>query len=241
MMKKKQRFQPLLVVWAFVISVIVYLSINIVPFQYKVLRKKISKAKTELDFNEYDSLKKWEEKIFKRKVLYSVIKDRSEGYLNAYSYQAASGLVYWIKFNPKDEPMVGWKWKVVKFPDKEGGVQVQSPWIEKDDFAARFYIIFPSFPFLSFKCLEYVWDDSLPKDTVLTNPKFKNLKIIVAESGVDNLGKWVDVERNIHEDFKKNFGSQPPNAGAIAIMTDSENTLSTAEAQYDQIRIGYEK
>jgi hypothetical protein len=137
--------------------------------------------------------------------------------------------------------MVGWKWKVTKFPERQPGVYEDSGWVEKDDYAARFYIIFPRFPFFRLQCLEYVWDAKLPIGTISTNPNFKNLKIIVAESGENNLGKWVTVERNIYEDFKKLFGKNPGNAGAIAIMTDADNTASTAEAQYNDIEVGYEK
>jgi hypothetical protein len=64
---------------------------------------------------------------------------------------------------------------------------------------------------------------------------------MVLEAGEENLGKWVYVERNIVEDFKKAFGRNPGKVGAIAIMTDADNTLSTAEAQYDEVKVGYEK
>jgi len=137
--------------------------------------------------------------------------------------------------------MVSWKWKVVKFPESKQISQQEGGWLERDDYAARFYVIFPRFPFFRMKCLEYVWDEDLPKGTLVMNPHLKNLKVIVAESGDKNLGKWVLVERNIYEDYKKYFGTNPGNAGAIAFMTDSDTTLSTAEAQYDEIKVGYGK
>jgi hypothetical protein len=87
--------------------------------------------------------------------------------------------------------------------------------------------------------LEYVWDKNLAEGTLMTSPYYKNIKIIVAESGDKNLGKWVSEKRNIYDDFKKAFGYEPGNVGAIAIMTDTDNTLSTAEADYDEIKVGY--
>ncbi|MFA5157393.1 MAG: DUF3047 domain-containing protein [Candidatus Omnitrophota bacterium] len=193
-------------------------------------------------FDRKDALEGWEEKIFKGKVIYSVISDRKDSYLNAYSNRSASGIIYWLKFNPRKEPMVGWKWKVTRFPEtKEPAPAGEDSWLERDDYAARFYVIFPRFPFFRSQCLEYIWAKDLPLGTVLTNPTFRNLKIIVVESGEQNLGKWVSVERNIFEDFTKHFDSKPGPAGAIALMTDSENTGSTAEAQYNDIEVGYEK
>ena len=204
-------------------------------------RDKLLRGVAWFRFNDENALDGWEEKIFKGKVLYTIKEDAGGGYLNAYSRNAASGLLYWLKFNPRERPMVGWKWKVTKFPDKKEGTFRDSPWLEKDDYAARFYIIFPRFPFFRAQCLEYVWDKELPVGTIITNPNYTNLKIIVIESGEKNRGKWIKVERNIYEDFKQFFGGQPPDVGAIAIMTDAENTESTAEAQYNDIEVGYEK
>jgi hypothetical protein len=48
-------------------------------------------------------------------------------------------------------------------------------------------------------------------------------------------------ERNIYEDYKKAFGRKPGAVGAIALMTDTDNTLSVAEAFYKDIKVGYKK
>lgn len=204
-------------------------------------QEKILKGVASFSFNRKNSLDGWEEKIFKDRVMYSVIEDKTGGYLKAHSKNSASGLVYWLKFNPETNPMVRWKWKVLKFPSRDNDTQEGSWWLEKDDYPARFYVIFPRFPILRYRCIEYVWDKDLPLGTVLTNPYFPNLKIIVVESGENNTGKWVTIERNVFEDFKMLFDANPPEAGAIAIMTDSENTQSEAEAQYNDIEVGYEK
>lgn len=225
-----------------------YLYLSLLPFPaelaalwQKPLPDKVFKGAAWFRFTKEQDLEGWEEKVFKGRVLYKVLPDKNGGYLEAYSDNAASGLLYWLSFDPKEQPMVSWKWRVLKFPDKKGGASQAGDWIEKDDYAARFYVIFPRFPFTRVQCLEYVWDKELPEGTVIKNPLFSNLKIIVLESGERNLGKWVSEERNIYEDFRMLFGSKPGKAGAIALMTDSDNTASTAEAQYDEIRVGYEK
>lgn len=205
------------------------------------IQDKVFKGIAWFNFEDTSSLKGWEERIFKGKVTYTLKRDSQGGYLDALSQDAASGLVHWIKFNPSKFPMIKWKWKVVKFPQGKETNLGDSWWFEKDDYAARFYIIFPRFPLTRYRCLEYVWDKKLAVGSVLTNPNFNNLKIIVTESGEANLGKWVTVERNIIEDYRLLFGGKPGQVGAIAIMTDSENTKSTAQAQYNDIEVGYEK
>jgi len=190
-------------------------------------------------FDKKDALTEWQEKIFKGRVIYSVRVEKSGGYLTAYSRNSASGILYEIRINPRKQPLVSWKWKVIKFPDKEQGQLATSKWIEKDDYATRFYVIFPSFLFTHTKSLEYVWDKYLPEGTIMTSPYYKNIKIFVVESGEKNLRNWVSEKRNIYEDFKRAFGSEPGMVGAIAIMTDTDNTISTAEADYDEIKVGY--
>lgn len=220
---------------SFAIVLIVFLCIPL------CLKADNSEKKTkEFAFKEKKSLKEWQEKIFKGKVLYSVTEEK-EGYLIATSKETASGIFYRINFNPKKEPMVSWKWKVIKFPEKIEGASVAGSWIEKDDYAARFYIIFPGMSFASTKSLEYVWDKTLAEGTIMTSPYFKNIKIIVVESGTQNMDNWVYEERNIINDFKEAFGKEYscPSVGAIAIMTDSDNSISTAEAHYDEMKVGY--
>lgn len=190
-------------------------------------------------FMEKNALNEWEEKIFKNRVLYSVKTEDIDGYLTAYSDNSASGIFYRLRFDPKERPIVSWKWKVIKFPDKRAGTIAKNGWIEKDDYAARFYVIFPGIIFNLTKTLEYVWDKDLAEGTILTSPYSKNIKIIVAKSGEKNKGNWIYEERNIYEDFKKSFGKKPGRVGAIAIMTDTDNTGSTAEACYDGIKVGY--
>ncbi|MDP2941240.1 MAG: DUF3047 domain-containing protein [Candidatus Omnitrophota bacterium] len=209
--------------------------------QPRMPQRKDLKGVAYFRFDNPDALRGWEEKIFKGRVIYSVKSGLSGSYLNAYSKDSASGLLYWIKFSPRENPMVNWKWKVSKFPETKRINQKKSGWLENDDYAARFYVIFPKFPFYRVRGLEYIWDKNMPEGTVLTNPNFTNLKIIVAESGAKNMGNWVQEERNIYEDYKKLFGAAPGNAGAIAIMTDSDNSQSSAEAQYNDIEVGYAK
>ena len=172
-------------------------------------------------------------------MFYSVKSDKGGGYLLAKSDKACSGLFYKISFSARKFPLMSWEWKVAQFPDKTKSGNTKAGWIEKDDYAARVYVIFPSWNFMNIKSIEYIWDENLPEGTISTSPYFGNIKLIVAESGRKNMNKWVFKKRNIYEDYKKCFKGTPPAVGAIALMTDTDNTLSTAEASYKNIRVGY--
>lgn len=227
-------------------------------------------------FDKKNALSEWQEKVFKNRVLYIVEPEKEGGQLLAKSKDACSGLIYKIRLNPKKYPMISWKWKVLKFPEKnlsgykvipsdkltlwerllvylklrpEPEVRVTASsetksngrdgWLEKDDYAARVYIIFPSWIFSNIKTIEYVWSNDIPKGTIMTSPYYPNIKLIVLESGKKNPDEWVFEERNIYDDYRKAFGKNPSYIGAIALMTDTDNTLSTAEAIYKDIKVGY--
>ncbi len=59
--------------------------------------------------------------------------------------------------------------------------------------------------------------------------------MVAVESGEENSGKWISEERNIVADYRRLFGEEPPMVGAIAIMTDTDNTGENARAWYDDL------
>ncbi|MFA5090276.1 MAG: DUF3047 domain-containing protein [Candidatus Omnitrophota bacterium] len=193
-------------------------------------------------FSSERSLDEWENKIFKGRVIYEVRRQYPESFLHALSQGSASAIFYRLKerFKAEDRPMISWKWKVIKFPDKEKIRTRQG--IEKDDYAARVYVIFPSIFFLSSKALEYVWDETAPEGTICTSPYSQSIKLIVVHTGKDESGKWVFEERNIFNDYQKAFGHKPGlKVGAVALMSDADNTQDVSEAYFNDIKVGYKK
>jgi hypothetical protein len=131
-------------------------------------------------------------------------------------------------------PLLSWKWKVLKFPD----LSLAKTAREKDDYAARVYVIFPFLTFSSSKFLEYAWSQDLPAETILDSPFGKNIKIIIIRSGKAPNDDWIVERRNVYEDYKKAFGAKPRGVGAIALMCDADGTKTQAQALFDEIIIG---
>ncbi|MCM8760783.1 MAG: DUF3047 domain-containing protein [Candidatus Omnitrophica bacterium] len=190
-------------------------------------------------FSEKDSLKEWEEKIFKGRVLYKVEKSGDLSYVRARSDAAASALYYRIKLDARNnKPALTWKWRVDKFPEKKAPESLETE--KEDDFAARVYVIFPAAFITNYKVLEYVWAEKLPVGTTGTSPYSKNIKLMVLRSGLAADGVWSLEERDIVADYKRMFGTSPEkDIGAVAFMTNTEHTGTSAEATYDEIRLGY--
>lgn len=192
----------------------------------------------EFSFSEENPFDGWKEKIFKGKVEYT-IEEEPDGnrYVHAASSDASSGYYHRLSFNAKDNPMISWKWKVRKFPDKEPGDFVMK---EKDDFAVRVYVVFPSGSIPASKCLEYIWDEFEEQGGVYASPYSENIQIFVLRSGKMKKDNWVYEERNVYEDYYEAFGYYPKlSVGAVAFMTDSDSVGGTSEACYDEIKVGY--
>ncbi|MDD5136701.1 MAG: DUF3047 domain-containing protein [Candidatus Omnitrophica bacterium] len=192
-------------------------------------------------FSEDNALKEWEEKIFKGKVVYSIEKGQALSYVRATSNKTASALYYKLKLDAKNKnPVISWKWNVDKFPEKKTKESLETE--NEDDFAARVYVIFPAIFFTNSKVLEYIWSETLPEGMIGTSPYSKNIKLIVARSGGNQDKKWFQEDRDITADYMKAFGVKPEyNIGAVAFMTNTEHTGTSADAMYDEIKLGYKE
>ena len=88
---------------------------------------------------------------------------------------------------------------------------------------------------LPYATLMYVWCNKRQAGELITNPRTDRIRKIVLESGSKNLGQWLDYERDIRADFIKAFGEEPGALTGIALMTDTDNTQSTATAWYGPV------
>ena len=136
-----------------------------------------------------------------------------------------------IVYNVHDYPHLHWHWRVHTLP-REGREDIK----KKNDSAAGIYVAFKgAYPFNH--VIKYVWSTTLPVGTVTKSPYNHRVMIYVIEQGQNNLNQWVSEDRNVLDDFLKAFGSQPPPVEGIGIQTDSDNTKSSASADFDDFFI----
>ena len=184
-------------------------------------------------FQNQDSLKAWEEKIFKGKTNFVVHQENEKGFLNAASQDACSGLYAKVDYEATPDLYLSWKWKAIRFPQKKEPGHLSNK--SEDDFAARVYVIFPGSSFFKSDVIEYVWDEKIPSGTAATSPYSERVKLFVIQNGApapENDG-WREEERNLHADYQKLFGRRPERpAGVVALMSDSDNTGTQSEASF---------
>jgi hypothetical protein len=90
---------------------------------------------------------------------------------------------------------------------------------------------------MPFATLMYVWCNKRAPGTVINNARTDRVRKIVVESGARKLDQWLDYERDIRADYQRAFGEAPGALVGIAIMTDSDNTRTTANAWYGPVQL----
>jgi hypothetical protein len=183
------------------------------------------------DFSAGD-LKGWEEKSFAGSTSYELVNQDGRRVLKAVSEKAASGLFKEVDIDLKKYPVLRWSWKVEGVLEK-GDASTKSG----DDYPARIYIVFPAFLFWNTRGINYIWANKLPQGQAVPNAYASQIIMVAVESGPEKSGQWVNEERNVYEDFKKLFGEEPPALGAVAIMTDTDQTGGRAVAYYGDITL----
>ena len=90
---------------------------------------------------------------------------------------------------------------------------------------------------MSYATLMYVLCNSSKPLEIITNPHTDRIRKPPLESGSEKLNRWIDYERLVRDNFVKAFGEEPGLLTSISIMTDTDNTKSTARAFYGPIRL----
>lgn len=174
----------------------------------------------------------WQEETFrgKGKTTYHLVTDTAGMVLKAQSRNAASGFLKKIEIDLKKYPVIRWRWKIEHSLKGENTTRKAG-----DDYAARLYVVFPSRLFWRTRAINYVWASKLPKNSAVPSPYTGNAFILAVESGDEKAGTWITEERNVLEDYRRVFGGEPPPAGAVAVMTDTDDTGDDVTAWYGDI------
>ncbi len=173
-------------------------------------------------------------------------------YLRIESNNSASGLKMKSSFDVYTYPILSWSWKTSNII--EGGDARKK---SGDDYPVRIYVIFKYDPdnagfgeriqYNAIKLiygeyppkasLNYIWSNKKLNTDFLFSPYTKKAAMIPMEEGSKNLGTWQTYRVNILEDYKKIFGSDPPDIASLAIMGDSDNTGEKSLAFIDFIQL----
>lgn len=162
----------------------------------------------------------------KKGLYYTIEEEEGNTYLHAETTGMAIDAGRSVDVNLRIYNRLRWRWRVTSLP-MEGNEEIE----EKNDSGAGVRLVFLGgiIP----KTLKYVWSASLPVGTETVSPTNDRTRVIVLKRGMRNAGKWVWEEVNAYEDYKRVFGGEPRPVRSIAVITDSDNTNTYVEADYD--------
>lgn len=164
---------------------------------------------------------------------YWVNQDESGRYLSAKTSNSDMMVVKEIEVDIVRYPFFNWKWRVNELPAR-GDESVK----QVCDAPASITLV-TGFSRLIPKSIKYTWSTTLPMGTETKSPFAfwpARTDIIVLQSGDSLRGQWISEKRNILEDYKRLYGKKKVKSKlikAIAIMSDSDNTVTTSAADYD--------
>lgn len=192
----------------------------------------------------------WRLSKLKKLTSYQLVDYNGAVVVKAMSAASASGLAHPLDIDPRESPMLQWRWKVPRLIPGADNARRNT-----EDAPVRVVISFEgeidSLPLedrmffdriravtgyqMPYATLMYIWENRAERGTVIPNPHTDRIQMIVAESGTALTGTWKLETQNVYEDYKRAFGAEPGRIKAIAIMTDTDNTGETVEAYYGDI------
>jgi hypothetical protein len=214
-------------------------------------------AEQEILFREnFDNLTQWEPLTFpkiKTHSTYTLVAQGGKSVLRAESHASASAIVCRRTFNIYENPRLRWRWKVAELADR-GNPKDKTG----DDYPIRVYVMFQYDPALAslgdrliykatkvfygkyppHSTLNYVWTGTKIPERFLVSPYTEKARIVILEKGRQRIGEWVEESVNVLDDYRKTFGKDPPATAGLAIMSDTDNTGTSAVAYLDFIEVG---
>jgi hypothetical protein len=197
-----------------------------------------------------DGWRRWSLSKLKKPTKYKLVEYDGRTVVEANAEASASGLIHRLDIDPREFPLLAWQWKaqsLIKTADNRTRHLEDSPVrvvvtfdgdIDSLPFAER--VFFDNFKLVTrqampYATLMYIWENKAPVNTVLPNLHTSRIKMIVAESGEAKVGRWQDLVRNIHDDYKRAFNEEPGRVTSVAVMTDTDNTGESVRAWYGDI------
>ena len=201
----------------------------------------------------------WEPWVLSRflaRTKYRIVDLEGERVLHADANVSASGLLQPLALTVSEYPHLHWRWKVPQLiadadnasrTGDDSPVRVivafdgdKSKFDFEDNALARTVKLFSGRE-MPYATIQYIWENKLPRETVLDNSKTSRAKMLVVESGPQRLGQWINFQRNVKQDYERLFGEPPGAIIFVGVMTDSNATGSQTSAYYGDIRFSREE
>jgi len=175
----------------------------------------------------------WKTREFDGSTEWTVVEEDGRRVVRALAEDSASALYREVDIDPAQTPYLQWSWKVSALPSGEASERTKAG----DDYGARIYVVREGFfGKLTAQALNFVWSRREPVGAQWPNAFTGRALMEVVDSGTAGVGRWVAHTVDIRRAWREAFGDDVEHIDGVAIMTDTDNTDSTATAFYGDIR-----
>jgi Protein of unknown function (DUF3047) len=135
-------------------------------------------------------------------------------------------------WNLATHPVLAWSWRPREFP--KGSDERES---STNDSALAVYMAVPYSRIRGPKAVKYIWSEKVPVGTRLSSNSGLTQARVLRSGASSAKGAWVEERVNVRDEWKAAFKErETPKPGGIAILTDADDTRSTAAGDYADFR-----
>lgn len=173
----------------------------------------------------------WKPRKGEGKDVYSLQEEGGVRFLRAVSRGLGIQAGREMEWDLQEYPVVTWSWRAKQFP--EGADERKSG---TNDSVAAVYVMVPHSRVRGPKAVKYIWSERVPAGERLSSNEGLT-QVRVLRSGRDGAGEWREERVNVRDDYLRFFNeSAAPRTAGIAVLTDADDTKSTAAGDYTAFR-----
>lgn len=181
---------------------------------------------------------------------YDLVPDGGTIILRARADGSSASLRHGLFADPKLTPTLRWRWRTERVLQ---GAEIGRK--DREDSPARICVYFDRDPdTMSLKertrlklertrygnrvptaGLCYVWDNTHPVNTILDSAETPFVAMVVASSGVERLGRWQALQRDVVEDYRRAYNTDPPRIIGVSVAADTDDTGESANTWFGDI------
>ena len=172
----------------------------------------------------------WKSRKDAATIVHSVREEAGTRFLHAHSRGQAAQVARQLEWDVNRYPVLAWSWRPVEFPagaDEKDG---------KNDSVLSVYFMVPYSSIRGPRAVKYIWSERVPVGTRLeSNGGLTQVRVL--ESGTAKRGQWVEERVKVRDDWLAYFKEKEmPKPAGIAVLTDSDDTGSSAQGDYAKFR-----
>jgi hypothetical protein len=174
----------------------------------------------------------WKVRKDEGKGVYAVREEGGKRFLRARSEGLGVQAALQHEWDLAAYPVLAWRWRPVEFPP--GGDERTSA---TNDSVLAVYMLVPYSKVRGPRAVKYVWSEKVPVGTRLaSNAGLTQVRVL--RSGAAKKGAWTEERVDVRADYLKYFETkEAPKPAGIAVLTDADDTKSTATGDYADFRV----